>query len=84
MEGSTSLDSEDVKFKGLDITSLDDVDNEEEEEFDDDDDDDDEDLEEEEIDYAILGFVENPKDSCSLLRRFFPSKAGGSPVLFSL
>ncbi|XVE90615.1 hypothetical protein DITRI_Ditri20bG0092000 [Diplodiscus trichospermus] len=41
------------------------------------DDDDDDDEEEEDV---ILGFVEKPKRSWSLLRQHFPSKAGGVPA----
>lgn len=69
-------------LKGLRITSLDDDDEEEEvveEEIAmDEDEDDDEDEEAKEA--VVLGFVEKPKNPRSLLRHFFPSKAGGVPV----
>ena len=41
-------------------------------------DDDDDDEEEEPV---TLGFVDRPKNQWSLQRQFFPSKAGGVPVL---
>ncbi|PSR94735.1 Programmed cell death protein [Actinidia chinensis var. chinensis] len=44
-----------------------------------DDDDDDEEEEEEEVP-VTLGFVEKPKNRWSLLRQLFPSKAGGVPA----
>lgn len=72
---------DDHKLKGLQITSLDDNDDEvadsdnEDEDYDDYDD-------EEEEDPVTLGFVEKPKNKWSLYRQYFPSKAGGVPVLF--
>ncbi|XP_062083287.1 uncharacterized protein LOC133789415 isoform X2 [Humulus lupulus] len=74
MAGSMRGDSVE-EFKGLRITSLDD---EEEEEQDIDIDEEDED--EGETDYTVLGFVKKPKNPHSLLRHFFPSKAGGVPA----
>ncbi|KAK8694382.1 hypothetical protein V6N13_071936 [Hibiscus sabdariffa] len=71
------------ELKGLRITSLDDDDDADDEDIavDEDNDDDDEDDEEEEEDEAvILGFVEKPEHSWSLLRQQFPSKAGGVPA----
>lgn len=66
-------------LRGLRITSLDDDDEEEEEQEEiaigDDD-------EEEANDCVVLGFVKKPKNSRSLLRHFFPSKAGGLPVCY--
>lgn len=77
------------KFKSLEITQLDednehdvahmngeddvliDGDDEEEEE---------EDEDEEEQEQVTLGFLEKPKNRSSLLRHFFPSKAGGVPA----
>ena len=70
------------ELRGLRITSLDDDDEEEEEQevaIDDDDDDD-----EEANDYVVLGFVKKPENSGSLLRHFFPSKAGGIPVCYQI
>lgn len=75
MAGSTRSGAVE-ELRGLRITSLDDDDEEEEEQevaIDDDDD-------EEANDYVVLGFVKKPKNSCSLLRHFFPSKAGGIPA----
>ena len=43
--------------------------------------DDDDDEEEEEQVPVTLGFVEKPKNRWSLLRQLFPSKAGGVPVM---
>ncbi|KAK7283693.1 hypothetical protein RIF29_13398 [Crotalaria pallida] len=51
-----------------------DNDEQEDDDFDDYDDDD------EEEDPATLGFVEKPKNQWSLLRQYFPSKAGGVPA----
>ncbi|KAJ6812599.1 programmed cell death protein 2 [Iris pallida] len=74
-------------LNSLRITPLDDDDEEEQEkdkameilnEADDDADDDDD--EEEEDEGVVLGFVEKPKNPESLLRHFFPSKAGGVPA----
>lgn len=67
------------KLKGVQISSLDEDDEveevveEEEEEGDD--------SEEEEEEPVTLGFLEKTKNSWSLLRQVFPSKAGGVPVL---
>ncbi|XWS65178.1 hypothetical protein CRYUN_Cryun05aG0069700 [Craigia yunnanensis] len=66
------------ELKGLQITTLDDDDDDEEIAIDEDDNEEDEDEEEEET--VILGFVEKPEHSWSLLRQHFPSKAGGIPV----
>jgi len=51
---------------------------EDQEEYDDVDDDD----EEEEHEPITLGFVDKPKNKWSLQRQYFPSKAGGVPVLY--
>lgn len=67
------------KLKGVQISSLDEEDEveevveEEEEEGDD--------SEEEEEEPVTLGFLEKTKNSWSLSRQVFPSKAGGVPVL---
>ena len=68
------------ELKGLQISSLDDDDDDEESAVDEDDSEEDEDDEEEEEEAVILGFVEKPEHSWSLLRQHFPSKAGGVPV----
>ncbi|CAK7348356.1 unnamed protein product [Dovyalis caffra] len=62
------------RLKGIQISSLDDDDEVEEvvEEEDDD--------SEEEDEPVTLGFLEKPKNSWSLLRQVFPSKAGGVPA----
>lgn len=49
-----------------------------------DEDDDFDDEEEEEDDPITLGFVDKPKNEWSLRRQYFPSKAGGVPVLYRL
>ena len=80
MAGSLRSDSME-EFKGLRITSLDDDDDDEEEQdivIDEDDEDDDD----EENEDVFLGFVKKPKNPRSLLRNFFPSKAGGVPVCY--
>ncbi|KAL5699268.1 hypothetical protein ACHQM5_030197 [Ranunculus cassubicifolius] len=61
-------------FKSLQINSFEDDDDDEimEDEFEDDDDEEGEPME--------LGFVEKPNNPISLLRQFFPSKAGGIPA----
>ncbi|XWS57264.1 hypothetical protein CRYUN_Cryun09bG0159400 [Craigia yunnanensis] len=64
------------ELKGLQISALDDdeeivVDEDDSEEVEDDDD---------EEEAVILGFVEKPEHSWSLLRQHFPSKAGGVPA----
>ncbi|GLU16805.1 hypothetical protein SLE2022_332190 [Rubroshorea leprosula] len=66
------------KLKGLQITALDDEEEEEEEEKAQEIDiyDEEEEDEEEEQEPVILGFVEKPEHSWSLLRQQFPSKAG--------
>lgn len=77
------------ELKGLRITNLDDDDDDDDDEGtavdeDDNGEDEDDDGEEEEEESVILGFVEKPEHSWSLLRQQFPSKAGGVPVnLFS-
>lgn len=68
----------DSKLNSLRITSLDDDEEEEAAEAIEMDDDDDDDEDEEAI--VTLGFVQKPKDPQSLLRHYFPSKAGGVPV----
>lgn len=74
MGGGTNGDSLE-KLRALQITSLDD------EalvnaggDFSDDED------EDEELLPVTLGFLEKPKNRCSLVRQGFPSKAGGVPV----
>ncbi|KAL5571111.1 hypothetical protein UlMin_020708 [Ulmus minor] len=75
MEGGVGSNSVE-ELKGLRITSLDDDDEEEPEMVIEEDDDD----EEEEQNDVALGFLKKPKNSRSLLRHFFPSKAGGVPA----
>lgn len=76
------VDSGAEKLKSLQITSLDEEEDEDEPQNDEvedeisDDDDDDED----QIPMS-LGFPEKPKSPWSLRRQYFPSKAGGSPVI---
>lgn len=74
------------EFKGLRITSLDDESDEEEQQKEEeivvDDDDEEEEEDEEARDSVVLGFVKRPKKARSLLRHFFPSKAGGVPVCY--
>ncbi|KAE8722319.1 Zinc finger (MYND type) family protein [Hibiscus syriacus] len=64
------------ELKGLRFTPLDDDEDDEDIAVDEDDNDDDEDDDDEAV---ILGFVEKPEHSWSLLRQQFPSKAGGVP-----
>ncbi|MCH92158.1 programmed cell death protein 2-like [Trifolium medium] len=45
-----------------------------------DEDEDDSDDDEEEFEPITFGFLEKPKNSLTLSRQFFPSKAGGLPV----
>ncbi|GKU86904.1 hypothetical protein SLEP1_g1375 [Rubroshorea leprosula] len=73
------------KLKGLQITPLEDEEEEEEQKaqeiaVDEDDDNDYDEDEEDEEEPVILGFVEKPDHSWSLLRQQFPSKAGGVPA----
>ncbi|XP_022744226.1 programmed cell death protein 2 [Durio zibethinus] len=69
------------ELKGLQITTLDDDDDDEEIALDEDDNEEDEDDDDDdEGEPVILGFVEKPEHSWSLLRQQFPSKAGGVPV----
>ena len=77
MAGSLRSDSME-EFKGLRITSLDD----EEQDIVIDEDDEDDDDDDEENEDVFLGFVKKPKNPRSLLRNFFPSKAGGVPVCY--
>ncbi|XVF30275.1 hypothetical protein REPUB_Repub16aG0042800 [Reevesia pubescens] len=63
------------ELKGLQITTVDDDDDDQQEIAEDDEDEDDE-----EEEAVILGFVEKPEHSWSLLRQYFPSKAGGVPA----
>lgn len=79
-------DDDTEEFKGLRITSLDDESDEEEEQKEQDiviDEDDEEEEDEEARNSVVLGFVKKPKKARSLLRHFFPSKAGGVPVCYS-
>jgi pre-rRNA-processing protein TSR4 len=48
------------------------------------DDDDFDDSDDEELEPVTFGFLEKPKNSFTLSRQFFPSKAGGLPVLYIL
>lgn len=68
-------------LKGLHISSIDDdnedVEDEQEMLIEEDD-------EEDEQEPVTLGFLEKPKNSYSLLRHLFPSKAGGVPVMCSI
>ncbi|XWS57263.1 hypothetical protein CRYUN_Cryun09bG0159300 [Craigia yunnanensis] len=66
------------ELKGLQISALDDDDDDEEIAVDEDDSEEVEDDDDEEA--VILGFVEKPEHSWSLLRQHFPSKAGGVPA----
>ncbi|MBA0832288.1 hypothetical protein Goarm_016688, partial [Gossypium armourianum] len=70
------------ELKGLRITNLDDDDDDDENIAVDEDDngEDEDDDDEEEQESVILGFVEKPEHSWSLLRQQFPSKAGGVPA----
>ena len=68
------------KLNSLRITSLDDEDINDDEELLDDSDTDDDDEDEESDESVVLGFVEKPENSWSLLPQLFPSKAGGVPV----
>lgn len=75
------VDSDAEKLKSLQLSSLDEEDDEDEAQNDEvedeiSDDDDDED----QIPMS-LGFPEKPKNPWSLRRQYFPSKAGGSPVI---
>ncbi|KAJ4727740.1 programmed cell death protein 2 [Melia azedarach] len=82
MDGSVKGDPIE-ELKELQITSLDDDDDEEREQemvTDEYEDDDDDEEDEEEQEPVTLGFIEKPKNSWSLLRHLFPSKAGGSPA----
>jgi pre-rRNA-processing protein TSR4 len=49
-----------------------------------DDDDDFDDSDDEELEPITFGFLEKPKNSLTLSRQFFPSKAGGLPVHYIL
>ncbi|CAI9775223.1 unnamed protein product [Fraxinus pennsylvanica] len=71
------------KLKSLRISSLDDEEEDDEAQVDETDDADlynEEDEDDEEQVPVILGFVEKPKNNWSLLRQYFPSKAGGTPA----
>lgn len=70
------------KLKSLHISSLGEEEDEEEAQNDEVEDEvsDEEDDEEDRIPMT-LGFSEKPKNPWSLLRQYFPSKAGGSPVI---
>jgi pre-rRNA-processing protein TSR4 len=46
--------------------------------------DDDDDSDDEELEPITFGFLEKPKNSLTLSRQFFPSKAGGLPVHYIL
>ncbi|KAL0420076.1 UNVERIFIED_CONTAM: Programmed cell death protein 2-like [Sesamum radiatum] len=74
------IDLSGEKLKSLHISSLDDVEDDEEVQNDDVEDEvSDEDDEEEDQVPMTLGFVEKPKNPWTLLRQYFPSKAGGTP-----
>nr|KJB43023.1 hypothetical protein B456_007G180000 [Gossypium raimondii] len=68
------------ELKGLRITNLDDDDDENIAVDEDDNGEDEDDDDEEEQESVILGFIEKPEHSWSLLRQQFPSKAGGVPA----
>ncbi|KAK6120169.1 hypothetical protein DH2020_046075 [Rehmannia glutinosa] len=75
------IDANAEKLKSLQISSLDEEEDEDEpqngdveDEFSDEDDD------EEDRVPMTLGFAEKPKNSWSLFRQYFPSKAGGTPA----
>ncbi|KAL0389672.1 UNVERIFIED_CONTAM: Programmed cell death protein 2-like [Sesamum calycinum] len=75
------IDLSGEKLKSLHISSLDDVEDDEEVQNDDVEDEvSDEDDEEEDQVPMTLGFVEKPKNPWTLLRQYFPSKAGGTPA----
>ncbi|CAA2962991.1 programmed cell death 2 [Olea europaea subsp. europaea] len=74
------FDANEGKFKTLRISSLDEEEDDEAQvdEIDDPDLYNDEDEDDEERVLVTLGFVEKPKNKWSLLRHYFPSKAGGT------
>ncbi|KAL2239015.1 UNVERIFIED_CONTAM: Programmed cell death protein 2-like protein [Sesamum indicum] len=75
------IDLSGEKLKSLHISSLDEEEDEEEDQNDDVEDEvSDEDDEEEDRVPMTLGFVEKPKNPWTLLRQYFPSKAGGTPA----
>ncbi|KAK4418098.1 Programmed cell death protein 2-like [Sesamum alatum] len=77
------IDSSGEKLKSLHISSLDEEEDDEEEAQNDDVEDevsDEDDEEEEDRVPMTLGFVEKPKNPWTLLRQYFPSKAGGTPA----
>ncbi|KAK4406976.1 Programmed cell death protein 2-like [Sesamum angolense] len=75
------IDLSGEKLKSLHISSLDEEEDDEEVQNDDVEDEvSDEDDEEEDQVPMTLGFVEKPKNPWTLLRQYFPSKAGGTPV----
>lgn len=69
------------KLKGVRISSLDDDGGGDEEVLIDNEHEDYDSNDEEEEDPITLGFVEEPKNKWSLQRQYFPSKAGGAPVI---
>ncbi|KAL0435925.1 UNVERIFIED_CONTAM: hypothetical protein Sradi_0300400 [Sesamum radiatum] len=77
------IDLSGEKLKSLHISSLDEEEDDEEAQNDDVEDEvSDEDDEEEDRVPMTLGFVEKPKNPWTLLRQYFPSKAGGTRTLF--
>ncbi|KAG8389527.1 hypothetical protein BUALT_Bualt02G0238600 [Buddleja alternifolia] len=76
------IDLSGEKLKSLHISSLDEEEEDEDEAQNDavDDDVSDEDDDDEERVPMTLGFAEKPKNPWSLLRQYFPSKAGGTPA----
>ncbi|KAL3644746.1 hypothetical protein CASFOL_009926 [Castilleja foliolosa] len=73
-----ATDANEEKLKSLKTSSLDEEDDEDEHQTDVFDDDDDED--EEDRVSMTLGFAVTPENPWSLLRQYFPSKAGGTPA----
>ncbi|KAF5732621.1 hypothetical protein HS088_TW17G00151 [Tripterygium wilfordii] len=79
MESGTKKDSME-KLSGFGITSIDDDDDGDDEVQDIVVDEDDDDEDEDEQESVTLGFLEEKEYDWSLLRQFFPSKAGGVPA----
>ncbi|KAL2556626.1 zinc finger (MYND type) family protein/programmed cell death 2 C-terminal domain-containing protein [Forsythia ovata] len=83
MSKEMEFDANEEKLKTLRISSLDEEDDDDVAQVDETDDTDlynDEDEDDEEQVPVMLGFVEKPKNKWSLLRQYFPSKAGGTPA----
>ncbi|XP_022891546.1 programmed cell death protein 2-like isoform X2 [Olea europaea var. sylvestris] len=82
MSTEMEFDANEEKLKTLCISSLDEEEDDEAQVDETDDPDlyNDEDDDDEEQVPVTLGFVEKPKNTWSLLRHYFPSKAGGTPA----